>query len=274
MQRSNRAFTLIELLVVIAIIAILAAILFPVFAQAKNSAKKTTDLSGAKQLGTASLMYATDFDDVFVPAILNPSDGVNACWSPWYVWLNPYMKTVGPAVEPNWCGTMSAFGGERRSYGFLKSAMAGGNWNSYSANGYVMGFSFPAWGRPDDDPTLSTTAVGRPSEVMLFTIGNSDTGDPYGNAVADLVRPDDLEGAFPSRTDQAQWFVDNWVGKDFTLVNAGWGCPLGPYLCKGPSYRYMRTAPMVFTDGHAKSPNPGRVTVATIFPEESLPGYF
>jgi prepilin-type N-terminal cleavage/methylation domain-containing protein len=62
----RRAFTLIELLVVIAIIAILAAILFPVFAQAKESAKKTSTLSNYKQMGTAGLMYATDNDDTFM----------------------------------------------------------------------------------------------------------------------------------------------------------------------------------------------------------------
>jgi len=59
----NRAFTLIELLVVIAIIAILAAILFPVFAQAKFAAKKTADLSNAKQIGLAYKMYGIDSDD-------------------------------------------------------------------------------------------------------------------------------------------------------------------------------------------------------------------
>lgn len=61
----RRAFTLIELLVVIAIIAILAAILFPVFAQAKLAAKKTTTLSNIKQVGTATLIYAGDYDDVY-----------------------------------------------------------------------------------------------------------------------------------------------------------------------------------------------------------------
>ena len=59
----NRAFTLIELLVVIAIIAILAAILFPVFAQAKFAAKKTVDLSNAKEIGIANKMYLIDSDD-------------------------------------------------------------------------------------------------------------------------------------------------------------------------------------------------------------------
>ncbi|MBN9501631.1 MAG: hypothetical protein BGO01_15845 [Armatimonadetes bacterium 55-13] len=64
-QSSNRraAFTLIELLVVIAIIAILAAILFPVFAQAKQAAKQTACLSNAKQIGTCQKMYMGDYDD-------------------------------------------------------------------------------------------------------------------------------------------------------------------------------------------------------------------
>ena len=62
---NRRAFTLIELLVVIAIIAILAAILFPVFAQAKLAAKKAVSISNQKQLGLAMLMYANDYDDMY-----------------------------------------------------------------------------------------------------------------------------------------------------------------------------------------------------------------
>lgn len=71
----RRAFTLIELLVVIAIIAILAAILFPVFAQAKEAAKKTACLSNTKQIALASVMYMTDYDDILVPLAVRSDAG-------------------------------------------------------------------------------------------------------------------------------------------------------------------------------------------------------
>jgi len=66
-KTKNRAFTLIELLVVIAIIAILAAILFPVFAKARDRAKATSCLSNLKQMGVAAKMYENDYDDKLVP---------------------------------------------------------------------------------------------------------------------------------------------------------------------------------------------------------------
>jgi len=71
----RRAFTLIELLVVIAIIAILAAILFPVFAQAKEAAKKTQSLSNSKQMGTGMIVYTTDVDDQFALGWSRRADG-------------------------------------------------------------------------------------------------------------------------------------------------------------------------------------------------------
>jgi prepilin-type N-terminal cleavage/methylation domain-containing protein len=68
MSRRRNAFTLIELLVVIAIIAILAAILFPVFAHAREKARQTSCLSNAKQLGTATMMYVQDYDETYPKA--------------------------------------------------------------------------------------------------------------------------------------------------------------------------------------------------------------
>ncbi|MGV3616917.1 MAG: prepilin-type N-terminal cleavage/methylation domain-containing protein [Fimbriimonas sp.] len=84
MQRCRAAFTLIELLVVIAIIAILAAILFPVFAQAKDAAKKTQSLSNVKNLGLGVIMYTGDYDDTIMPTLsFNWTEMCNWGTVPW-----------------------------------------------------------------------------------------------------------------------------------------------------------------------------------------------
>jgi prepilin-type N-terminal cleavage/methylation domain-containing protein len=86
----RKAFTLIELLVVIAIIAILAAILFPVFAQAKLSAKQTSSLSQVKQIGTGLQIYMADYDDNTVPYVYyDRGDGV---FLTWMEMTHPYIK--------------------------------------------------------------------------------------------------------------------------------------------------------------------------------------
>jgi prepilin-type N-terminal cleavage/methylation domain-containing protein/prepilin-type processing-associated H-X9-DG protein len=86
--RSRRGFTLIELLVVIAIIAILAAILFPVFAQARDSARKVSCTSNLKQIGLAMLMYAGDYDETLPWAA---SNAVTPTMT-WYDLVEPYVK--------------------------------------------------------------------------------------------------------------------------------------------------------------------------------------
>jgi prepilin-type N-terminal cleavage/methylation domain-containing protein/prepilin-type processing-associated H-X9-DG protein len=84
----KRGFTLIELLVVIAIIAILAAILFPVFAQAREKARQTTCLSNLKQVGQGMLMYAGDYDETLSWSTSNMSPGRS-----WYQNIEPYIKS-------------------------------------------------------------------------------------------------------------------------------------------------------------------------------------
>lgn len=97
----NRAFTLIELLVVIAIIAILAAILFPVFAQAKVAAKGAASLSNIKQLTTASMIYSSDSDDVqMLYATINDLGAPGDNQAPWSYILLPYNKSVQMYQDP------------------------------------------------------------------------------------------------------------------------------------------------------------------------------
>ena len=97
----KKAFTLIELLVVIAIIAILAAILFPVFAQAKLAAKKSADLSNTKQQGTATQIYLGDSDDTYPQAYYYPNDNTSAGgYVHWSGLLQPYMKNFEIFVSP------------------------------------------------------------------------------------------------------------------------------------------------------------------------------
>jgi prepilin-type N-terminal cleavage/methylation domain-containing protein len=95
---SRKAFTLIELLVVIAIIAILAAILFPVFAQAKESAKNTAFLSNVKQAGTSQMIYAADYDDLFSPTMMShPALPIDLGWQDL---VQPYMKNYELILNP------------------------------------------------------------------------------------------------------------------------------------------------------------------------------
>ena len=89
----KRGFTLIELLVVIAIIAILAAILFPVFARAREKARQTSCLNNCKQIGTAARMYESDYDECLVPYGDAVCSAGGSCTN-WWRMLAPYIQNA------------------------------------------------------------------------------------------------------------------------------------------------------------------------------------
>jgi prepilin-type N-terminal cleavage/methylation domain-containing protein/prepilin-type processing-associated H-X9-DG protein len=135
----RRAFTLIELLVVIAIIAILAAILFPVFAQAKVSAKKIADLSNLKQIGLALMLYAGDYDDSI-----------------------PMVKMAG-AHQITWVDELQPYSRarllNRSPLDGSSSWQSGQRWTSYGLNAYFDPFHPPYMGMTLTQPTNPSQTV-------------------------------------------------------------------------------------------------------------------
>lgn len=119
-RRKQSGFTLIELLVVIAIIAILAAILFPVFAQAREKARTVSCLSNMKQLGTAFTMYLQDYDEVVLPRYnACPSTGPAATPDDPRLWTNtiqPYIKNKQVFVCPSALNTQYGDTWNQRSF--------------------------------------------------------------------------------------------------------------------------------------------------------------
>jgi prepilin-type N-terminal cleavage/methylation domain-containing protein/prepilin-type processing-associated H-X9-DG protein len=155
MQR--RAFTLIELLVVIAIIAILAAILFPVFAQAREKARQATCQSNLKQQGGAIRMYTDDYDGIHIPAWTYGA-GWNSCANGvghlgWFHFIQPYVKNMQVFTcpsAPNHAGTLYCHAARTACLG----ANYPGNPESPLRIGYVFNEGFmvvPYRGLPGDE---------------------------------------------------------------------------------------------------------------------------
>jgi prepilin-type N-terminal cleavage/methylation domain-containing protein/prepilin-type processing-associated H-X9-DG protein len=186
MKRSG--FTLIELLVVIAIIAILAAILFPVFAQAKAAAKKTQSLSNVKQLGLGAIMYNGDSDDVFTM-------GSNGCWwqptdGGWTYNVLPYIKSVpllqspgdskSKATWPEWMRSVpEAINISYAANGYM--ADKGSGWGVYGVIGMNQATrQTRADGSCDSGPWMikgvtNGTEVTNPAETIMF----AEAYNPY-----------------------------------------------------------------------------------------------
>lgn len=129
-HNQNQGFTLIELLVVIAVIAILAAILFPAFAQAREKSRQTSCLSNVRQVGLSIEMYRTDFDERF-PAGLGIAEG-ERLWAGegWAGQCHPYTKNAGVFSCPTDTRTLAGARNFRVSYGYNINLLAfPGDWD-------------------------------------------------------------------------------------------------------------------------------------------------
>ncbi len=169
-RRTLRAFTLIELLVVIAIIAILAAILFPVFARAREKARQTSCLSNTKQLGTAWVMYAGDYDERVCPTYY-----FDATWTYEYAWdftldwstswTNPDYEygLLGSYTKNHQINACPSFSGD--NYGRAYTGYA------YNTT-YLGGDVFAGY------PIAALAAIATPAETAVFSEGG------WGNPIA------------------------------------------------------------------------------------------
>jgi prepilin-type N-terminal cleavage/methylation domain-containing protein/prepilin-type processing-associated H-X9-DG protein len=184
----RRGFTLIELLVVIAIIAILAAILFPVFAKAREKARLTSCLSNMKQVGLASMMYAQDYDETLarhglmtgtqqgwccVPNFADPAQ-INSGNDAWIVLLVPYVKNAAVWQCPSAIG-----GAATNTVNGIPSA------SNYVISGMAVNKKLAAIPEPSRSvycvewASCDTGAVTRPLTGPLWAPGTA--GLPYND---------------------------------------------------------------------------------------------
>ncbi len=202
----KRAFTLIELLVVIAIIAILAAILFPVFAQAKLAAKKTVDLSNLKQLATAGELWKADHDGYLIKSYANYESGGQATGLTYPQWnwdgaIQPYIKNkdifkspldpgirtfgqaTGPTTNEEACDSWDPITIACTGYRVIGPLGA-----KHTVDDFGASYRLNASNQPNTDPrghlrsALNESALESPSDALLIVpsgTGPDPAAEPY-----------------------------------------------------------------------------------------------
>jgi prepilin-type N-terminal cleavage/methylation domain-containing protein/prepilin-type processing-associated H-X9-DG protein len=252
MIQCRKAFTLIELLVVIAIIAILAAILFPVFAQAKAAAKKTADLSNAKQHGLAVVMYAADNDDTYVRHVYKRPNAAIGGWNTPFTWreaVQPYVKSGNQEYSDGTNRVMLSQGGlwdtpnkmgVRGAYTINRTLSPGYCYWHNTRNSWDCDSSDD--GMPNGLPVMPSvplTALDAPAQIAAtFTMGIN----PDWNASGDFSEAGwwwyggaQWPPVFTGPTSGEQWDADSNVFPNWSM----------------PRYRYNNGLNSSFADGHA-----------------------
>jgi prepilin-type N-terminal cleavage/methylation domain-containing protein/prepilin-type processing-associated H-X9-DG protein len=191
MGNRRNGFTLIELLVVIAIIAILAAILFPVFAQAREKARQTSCLSNLKQQGTATYMYVQDYDEMFPLALYIGNTGSGPCGFASYHAIIPYQKNADIqkcASDPtplNVDATVQTVGALLGAPIPACNVPPALHFTSYQPNYSVITFPSPPFPAGIAEGAVSLAALEYPADTSLVAdatiTGGSLLGDPNFN---------------------------------------------------------------------------------------------
>lgn len=266
----KRAFTLIELLVVIAIIAILAAILFPVFAQAKVSAKAASSLSNVKQMSLAVLMYSADYDDTLVRVgnwdASNPDRRTTTNWVSWALMVDPYQKNVDINNSPL---TTNPWQSIANPYAPAPTNKAKGTqYVTYGYNYTYLSPSYtPSW--PTPITTISATSAAEPAGTILLsermnpTSGISFPGVFWYGANTGWMIMGTIETPY-CYNDPEVWCTDGWgVDSWYATTYIPTANEEGGKLTGGVAWRAAKQNPVAFLDGHVQKMNAGRMAAGT-----------
>ncbi len=250
MQNTRKGFTLIELLVVIAIIAILAAILFPVFAQAREKARGISCLSNQKQIGTGLQMYLQDYDGTYPMDQYFADPGKWNDQHSWYDSIYPYIKNGDRSK--NSAGNTVTWGGDGI---FRCPSFPGAQSGQYGINISISTDGWCPWNTPADVAVTPEAALDAPADkILIVEKGRNDaswgfaTFDAYEWDWTDYV----MENGKPTHDG-----AHNDLKQDCDYSNIGGGTWAGCGLF--PRYRHTNTTNAVFCDGHAKAMARGRI---------------